>query len=115
MAVRTFGNVVLVRAVPQTLFEETIASNLPGIFGGKLDLNALPAGGDLVKITLDVRYVLAGAYVKAEDTTFTQSDEIFRFTPVEESYGYRLTIELLAASPSAGATLAFVITRSPIA
>ena len=112
MAVRDFGNVVLVRAVPQTLFEETVAANLPGIFGGKVDLNALLLAADEVNIKLEVKYTSGGAFVNAENNTFKKGDVIYRLTPLEESYGYKLTIELLAASPSAGATLAFVITRN---
>lgn len=112
MGVRTFGDVVLVRAVPQTLFEELTPANLPGIFGGKVDLNALPDAADKVNIKLEVKYTAAGAYVDAEAQTYKKVDKIFRLTPLEESYGYKLTIELLTGSPSAGATLAFVITRS---
>ena len=114
MGVRDFGNVVLVKAVPQTLFEETVGANLPGIFGGKVDLNALANAADEVNIKLEVKYTSGGSFVDAESTTYKQADKIFRLTPLEESYGYKLTIELLAASPSAGATLAFVITRSSV-
>lgn len=112
MGVRTSGNVVLVRGVPQTLFEETVGTNLPGIFGGKVDLNALANVADEVNIKLEVKYSSGGSFIDAEATTYKQADKIFRLTPVEESFGYKLTIELLAVSPSAGATLAFVITRS---
>ncbi len=114
MGVRTFGDAVLVKGVPQTLFEETVGANLPGIFGGKVDLNALSDADDEVNIKLEVKYTSGGAYVVAEAPTYKKADKIFRLTPLEESYGYKLTIELLAASPSAGATLAFVITRNSV-
>lgn len=112
MAVRDSGTKALTRGIPITLFEELTPANLPGIFGGKVNLNDLPDVADEIDIKLEVKYSSGGAFQIAEQTTFKKPDKIFRITPIEESFGYKLTIELLAASPSASATLAFVITRN---
>lgn len=112
MTVVAEGDLVLVRGVPQIFFTAT-ALQLPGVFGGKVDLNALPNVNDEIKISLKTKYTSIGSFIDAEDnSTFQQVDKIARLTPTEEPYGYELTIELLAASPSANATLAFLILRT---
>lgn len=114
MAIVDEGNASLTRGVPLTLFTAS-AGQLPGIFGGKLDLNALSNSGDLVRVLLQVKYTSLGSFVDAEEqTNVTQSDSIFRFTPVEENYGYQIVVELLSGSPSASATLPYIITRSTV-
>lgn len=115
MTVVAEGDLVLVRGVPQVFFTAT-ALQLPGVFDGKVDLNALPDIDDIVKISLQTKYTFIGSFLPAEDNeTFQQADRIARITPTPEPYGYELTIELLAASPSANATLAFLINRIPAA
>ena len=115
MTVVAEGDLVLVRGVPQIFFTAT-AIQLPGVFDGKIDLNALPDADDIVQISLQTKYTFEGAFIPAEDNeTFQKVDKIGRITPTPEPYGYELTIELLAASPSANATLAFLINRIPAA
>ena len=115
MTVVAEGNLVLVRGVPQIFFTAT-ALQLPGVFGGKVDLNALPNVNDIVKLSLKTKYTSAGAFIAAENNqTFQQVDKIARITPTEEPYGWEITAELLGSSPSANATLAFLILRSPAA
>lgn len=105
--------IVFVRGVPQDIFEAS-APELPGFFSGKLDLNALTNAADEIQVKLQVKYTSGGGYVNAEEPTLAakQADKIFRFTPVEETYGYKLIGELLAASPSTTATLDILVLRS---
>ncbi len=112
MALRDSGTKALTRGVPITLFEETVPANLPGIFGGKVNLNDLPLADDEIRILLEVKYSSGGIFQQAEETNFKKPDKIYRLTPLEEVFGYKLTIELVAASPSPTATLGFVITRN---
>jgi len=112
MVVVAEGDLVLVRGVPQIFFTAT-ALQLPGVFGGKVDLNALANASDEIEISLKTKYTAIGSFLAAESNkTFQQADKIARITPTEEPHGYELTIELLAASPSANATLAFLILRT---
>ena len=112
MALRDSGTIALTRGVPVTLFEETVPANLPGIFGGKVNLNDLPLAADEIRILLEVKYSSGGSFEQAEETNYKKPIKIFRITPAEEVFGYKLTIELVAASPSPSATLGFVITRN---
>ena len=114
MGVRSKGTIALTKATPVVLFEELTAANFPGIYGGKIDLTQLGNVADEINLKLEVKYDTASAYRNAETATFKQADKIYRITPVEEAFGYKLTIELLAASPSATASLEFVITRNAI-
>ena len=103
----------LVRGVPKILFTAN-SGQLPGLFGGKVNGIALPDVGDTVKMTLQVKYSAVGPFVEAEEKDFIKTDKICRMTPVEENFGYQITLELLAGSVSANATLDFVITRTSI-
>lgn len=108
-------DLVLARGVPQIIFTAT-ALQLPGVFSGKLDLNALLNVADEIKISLKTKYTSIGALLDAEENiTFQQVDKIARITPTVEQHGYELTVELLAASPSATATLAVLLLRTPAA
>jgi len=113
MAVVLETNIVLVKSVPQTLFEAS-AGQLPGIFEGQVDLTQLLNAADEVDIQLQTKYSSGGTFRNAEKPSLPgkQIDNIFRLTPLQATYGYKLTIELLAASPSAGATLEVLILRS---
>ena len=114
MTVVLEGDLVLARGVLQIFFTAS-AGQLPGVFSGKVDLTALPDVDDIVKISLKTKYTAIGSLIDAEDNdTGQQVDKIFRITPTEEPYGYELTIELLSTSPSANATLAFLISRTPL-
>ena len=115
MAVALETNLVFTKGVPLIMFTAT-ALQLPGFFSGKLDLSQLTNAADEMDIKLQVKYTSAGAFRNAEKPSKSakQADEIFRFTPVEETYGYQLTGELLAASPSAIATLAILVIRSSV-
>jgi len=115
MTVVLESNLALVRGVPQIIFT-ALAAQLPGVFSGKLDLNALTDADDEIKISLKTKFTSIGAFIAAEDnSTFQQVDKIARITPTVEQYGYELTVELLAASPSATATLAVLLLRTPAA
>lgn len=108
-------NIVLTKGVPLIILTAS-AGQLPGLFGGKIDLNALSDVADEIQVTLKTKYTSGGSFVAAEPAVpaALQSDQIFRLTPVEEVYGYEITVELLAASVSATATLPVIITRSPV-
>lgn len=109
------SNIVFTKAVPLTIFEAS-APQLPGLFSGKMDLTQLLNVADEISVKLQVKYSSGGTYRDAEEPTLVakQADKIFRFTPVEETYGYKLIGELKAASPSATATLELLILRSAV-
>jgi len=112
MVIALEGSIVLAKGVAQILFTAS-AGELPGLFSGKIDLNALSNAADEIKITLQVKYTSGGGFVQAEEPADSlQADKILRLTPVEETYGYQITLELLAASPSANATLPFIVLRT---
>ena len=115
MVVALETNLVFTKGVPLIMFTAT-ALQLAGYFSGKLDLSQLTDAADEMEIKLEVKYTSAGAFRDAEKPGLVakQADKIFRFTPVEETYGYQLTGELLAASPSATATLAILVIRSSV-
>ncbi len=115
MPVVDFGSIVLAKGVPQTLFEAT-ALQLAGLFAGKVNLIPLADVADEIKISLQTKYTSGGAYVECESPLVNgkSSDRVYRLTPVEEGYGYRITIELVAASVSSAATLPYVIFRSAV-
>jgi len=108
-------NLVFTKSVPLTIFEAT-ALQLPGFFSGMMDLTQLTNAADEMQVKLQVKYSSGGTYRDAEQPTLVakQADKIFRFTPVEQTYGYKLIGELLAASPSATATLETIVIRSAV-
>ena len=113
MGVLDNDTIVLAKGVPQILF--TAASGvLPGLFGGKVNGNSITDAGDTVKMTMQVKYTSAGAFVEAEFKEFVKTDKIIRMTPVEENFGYQITLELLSSSVSASVSLEYVVTRSPV-
>jgi len=113
MAVVLEANLVFTRNVERDIFEAT-GGQLPGFFSGKMDLTQLTNAADEMKVRLQVKYSSGGVYRNAEQPTLIskQADEIFRFTPVEETYGYKILGELLLASPSATATLETLVLRT---
>ena len=108
-------NLVFTRGVPLTIFEAT-GGQLPGFFSGQLDVGQLTNVADEMDVKLEVKYTSAGAFRDAEKPSkpAKQEDKIFRFTPLEQTYGYKITGELLAVSPSANATLAVLIIKSTV-
>ena len=108
-------NIVFTKDVSKTIFEAS-APQLPGFFSGKMDLTQLTNVADEIEVKLQVKYSSGGTFRDAEKPSLVskQADNIFRFTPVEETYGYKLIGELLAASPSATATLEVLILRSVV-
>jgi len=113
MAVVLEANLVFTRSVERDIFLAT-GGQLPGFFSGKMDLSQLTNAADEMKVRLQVKYSSGGVFRDAEQPTLVakQADKIFRFTPVEETYGYKILGELLAASPSATATLETLVLRT---
>lgn len=106
-------NLVFTKAVPLTIFEAT-ALQLPGFFSGMMDLTQLTDIADVMELKLQVKYSSGGTFRDTEEPSLAakRTDNIFRFTPVEQTHGYKLIGTLLAASPSATATLEVIILRS---
>lgn len=113
MGVLDNDTIVLLKGVPKILFTAT-AGVIPGLFAGKVNANSITDAGDTVKMTMQVKYTSGGAFVEAEFKEFVQADKIIRMTPVEENFGYQITLELLNSSVSASVSLEYVVTRSPI-
>ena len=113
MAVVLESNLVFTRNVERDIFEAT-GGQLPGFFSGKMDLTQLTNAVDEMQIRLKVKYSSGGVYRNAEKPTLSakQVDNNFRFTPVEETYGYKILGLLLLASPSATATLETLVLRT---
>ena len=112
MAVVVESNIVLVKSTPQVIFEAS-GGQLPGFFSGSLDLTQLPDVDDEVNIKLEIKYSSGGTYREHHiPSNGKQADKAVEFTPLEKTYGYKLTAELVAASPSASATLEFLMLRS---
>jgi hypothetical protein len=86
--------------------------SLPGIFSAKISAVDITDAGDTVKLTMQTKYDTPEPFEEAEDRDFVKSDNIIRVAPVEETYGFQLTLELLAASVSATVTLSYNIFRS---
>jgi len=111
-------NEVFTRGVEKTIVEAGVDAGvtLPGFFSGMLDLTQLTNAADEMKIRLQVKYSSGGTYRDAEEPTLVskQADKIFRLTPVEQTYGWKVLGELLAASPSATATLELIVIRSVV-
>jgi len=108
-------NLVFTRNVELQIFE-ALAGNLPGYFSGMLDLTQLLNAADEMQVRLEVKYSSGGTYRQAEQPTKSakQADKLIRFTPVEQTYGYRLFGTLLLVSPSANATLEVIIRKSDV-
>lgn len=113
MGVVLESNLVFTRNVERDIFEAS-GAQLPGYFSGKMDLTQLTDAVDEMQVRLQVKYSSGGTYRDAEQPTLVtkQADKIIRFTPVEETYGYKILGKLLAASPSATATLETLVIRS---
>ena len=113
MAVVLETNLVFTKNVERTIFEAS-APQLPGFFSGKMDLTQLTNAADEMQVRLQVKYSSGGTFRDAEQPTLSakQADKIIRFTPVEETFGYKLLGTLLLDSPSATATLETLIIRS---
>jgi len=106
-------NEVFTQGVEKDVFEAA-GGELPGFFSGKLDLTQLTDPADEIQLRLQVKYSSGGTYRDAEQPTLIakQSDKIFRLTPVEETYGYKVLGLLTNVGPSATATLEFLMLRS---
>jgi len=113
MAVVLESNLVFTRNVERDIFLAT-GGQLPGFFSGKMDLTQLTNAADEMQVKLQVKYSSGGTFRDAEQPTLSakQADKIIRFTPVEETYGYKILGTLLLASPSASATLETLVLRS---
>ena len=112
MVVWIADEVIVILNDPRILFTAS-AEQLPGIFGGKIDLNALPDEDYIVNVKLETKYSADGPFLEAESKDVTKKDKILRLTPVEENYGYQITIMGIDGTPIIG-SLPYVITRSPI-
>jgi len=113
MVVVLKGDTVLTKGVPKVIFTASPAQ-LPGFFGGKISANDITDAGDTVNMKLEVKYDTGDPFEDGENRDFIKTDKIARLTPVEENFGYQVTLELLSSSTSATVTLGFVITRSAV-
>ena len=113
MAVVIEANLVFTRGVPLVIYDAP-GIDLPGFFSGMIDLTQLTNAADEFNVKLEVKYSSGGTFRAAEEPTQNakQADKIFRFTPVEQTHGYKLTGELKSVSPSATATLETIVLRS---
>lgn len=111
MAVEAEGTIVLTKSVPNILYTAP-GGSLPGIFSGKINARDITNVADIVNMKVETKYSSGGSFQEGENRDFQQSDGIARMAPTEETYGYQITLELLAASPSASVTLAYMIFRS---
>ena len=109
------ANLVFTKNVERTIFEAS-GGQLPGFFLGKMDLTQLTNAADEMQVRLQVKYSSGGTFRDAEQPTLVakQADKIFRFTPTEETYGYKILGLLTNASPSATATLETLVLRSNV-
>ena len=108
-------NTAFVKGVEKVIFEAT-GGELPGFFSGMIDLTQLSDAADEMQIRLQVKYSSGGTYRDAEepDVVSKQADKIFRFTPVEQTYGYKIFGLLNNNSPSGSATLETLVIRSAV-
>jgi len=101
------------RGAPVLLFEAV--SELPGLFSGEMDLTQLSAAADQVEIIMTIKYSSGGVYrERARVIKKRSEDTSLGFTPIEQTYGYKLDVELKAGSPSATANLEFKVNRSAV-
>ncbi len=109
------SNLVFTQGVERDIFEAT-GGELPGFFSGMMDLTQLLNAADEMQVRLQVKYSSGGTYRDAEQPTLIakQSDKIFRFTPVEQTYGYKILGLLTNVGPSVTATLETIVIRSAV-
>jgi len=111
-------NEVFTQGVEKTLVEAGVDAGvtLPGFFSGMLDLTQLPNAADEIQCRLQVKYSSGGTYRDAEQPTLIAkaADKIFRFTPVEQTYGYKILGLLTNVGPSASVTLEMIVLRSNV-
>ena len=110
-------NEIFTQGVEKTLYEAGVDPGaVPGFFSGMLDLTQLPNAADEIQCRLQVKYSSGGTYRDAEQPTLVakQADKIFRFTPVEQTYGYKILGLLTNTGPSASATLEMIVLRSTV-
>jgi hypothetical protein len=105
------GTIVLTKGVPSILFTAT-GGQLPGIFSAKISANDITLAADTVNLKMETKYDTPDPFEDAENRDFIKSDAIIRTAPVEETYGFQLTLELLSSSTSATVTLSYNIFRS---
>ena len=111
MAEEAKGDIVLSKGVPNVLYTAP-GGSLPGIFSGKISANDITDARDTVNLLLETKFDTADPFEAAEDRDFVKSDKICRIAPMEETYGWRLTLELLNSSVSSSVTLGYNIFRS---
>jgi hypothetical protein len=107
-------NEVFTQGVEKVVFEAAGGGELPGFFSGMIDLTQLTNAADEMVFRLQVKYSSGGTYRDAEQPSLAakQSDKIFRFTPVEQTYGYKIFGLLNNTGPSGTATLELIVIRS---
>ena len=115
MAVVLETNTAFVKGVEKVIFEAS-GGQLPGFFSGMMDLTQLADAADEIECRLQVKYSNGGSYRDAEQPGLVskQADKIFRFTPVEQTYGYKILGTLTNASISATATLETIVLRANV-
>ncbi len=107
------GTKALSRGVPVLLFEAV--SELPGLFSGEMDLTQLPLAADQVEIIMNIKYSSGGTYRERARVIKKKSEATtLGFTPIEQTYGYKLDVELKTGSPSATANLEFKVNKSAV-
>jgi len=110
-------NEAFTQGVEKVIYEAGVDPGaLPGFFSGMIDLTQLTNAADEMEFRLQVKYSSGGTYRDAEQPTLAakQSDKIFRFTPVEQTYGYKLYGLLNNNGPSGSATLELLVLRSDV-
>jgi len=113
MPVVSEGTKALTRGVPALLFEAI--SELPGLFSGEMDLTQLTASADEVEIIMSIKYSSGGTYRERARVKKKKSEATaLGFTPIEQTYGYKLDVELLAGSPTSSANLEFKVNKSAV-
>lgn len=115
MAVVLETDIVFTQGIERTIYEAP-GGALPGFFSGMMDLTQLGNADDEIEVRLQVKYSSGGAYRDAEEPTLvsTLADKIFRFTPVEQTYGYKILGTLNNNGTSSSATLETIVLRSEV-
>jgi len=107
------GTIALTRGTPALLFEAT--TELPGLFSGEIDLTQLGAAADQVELILNIKYSSGGTYRERARVIKKRSEApALGFTPIEQTHGYKLDVELKTGSPSASANLEFKVQQSEV-
>jgi hypothetical protein len=111
-------NEVFTQGVEKVVVEAGVDAGvtLPGFFSGMIDLTQLLNAADEMQFRLQVKYSSGGTYRDAEQPSLAakQADKIFRFTPVEQTYGYKIFGLLNNNGPSGTATLELIVIRSTV-